>query len=231
MSAADLHALRVTNSDFPWDLRRVGRRNRGTPATISEKAWTSIRYPDAVFDDEGQCWISDAQVAETTYTAFAGTKHQVTARLVVRRVRRDNPLGQGELLPGYRYHAFLTDTTFSTVDADLTHRAHAVIEQVFADLINGPLAHLPSGRFGANGAWLVCATIAHNLPRAAGTLTSRTYGKAHATTLRRQIINVPTQLAHRAHGIVLHLPTHWPWATRWQGLFQATCRPAPAAPT
>jgi hypothetical protein len=42
---------------------------------------------------------------------------------------------------------------------------------------------------------------------AAGTLTSRTYGKARAATLRRQIINVPAQLAHRAHGIDLHLPT------------------------
>ena len=196
-------------------------------ATLSEQAWTSIRYPDAVWDDEGQCWISDAQVAETTYTAFAGTKYQVTARLVVRRVKRENPSGQGELLPGYRYHAFLTDTTFSTVDADLTHRAHAVIEGVFADLIDGPLAHLPSGRFGANGAGLICATIAQNLLRAAGTLTSRTYGKARAATLRRQIINVPAHLAHRAHGIVLHLPTHWPWATRWQRLFQATHRPLP----
>jgi hypothetical protein len=200
-------------------------------ATLSEQAWTSIRYPDAVFDDEGQCWISDAQVAKTTYTAFAGTKYQVTARLVVRRVKRENPSGQGELLPGYRYHAFLTDTTFSTVDADLTHRAHAVIEQVFADLIDGPLAHLPSGRFAANGAWLVCATIAQNLLRAAGTLTSRTSGKARAATLRRQIINVAAHLAHRTHGIDLHLPTHWPWATRWQRLFQTTCRPDPATPT
>lgn len=207
------------------------RSVRAAIAAIAEDAWTPIRYPQAIWDDEGDCWISDAHVAETSYTAFAGTRHQVTARLVVRRVRRDNPTGQGELLAGFRYHAFVTDTTFSTVDADLTHRAHAIIEQVFADLIDGPLAHLPSGRFGANGAWLVCATIAHNLLRAAGTLTSRTYGTARAATLRHQIINVPAQLAHRAHGIVLHLPTHWPWATRWQSLFQATHRPAPAAPT
>jgi len=123
-------------------------RVRDAIATLSEKAWTSIRYPDAVWDDEGQCWISDAQVTETTYTAFAGTKYQLTARLVVRRVKRENPVGQGELLPGYRYHAFLTDTTLSTVDADLTHRAHAVIEGAFADLIEGPLAHPPHGTLG-----------------------------------------------------------------------------------
>ncbi|MGH4010557.1 MAG: IS1380 family transposase [Pseudonocardiaceae bacterium] len=206
------------------------RSVRAAIAAIAEDAWTPIRYPQAIWDDQSDCWISDAQVAETTYTAFAGTRYEITARLVVRRVHRDNPTGQGELLPGFRYHAFFTDTTFSTVDADLTHRAHAVIEQVFADLIEGPLVHLPSGRFGANGAWLIRATIAHNLLRAAGTLTSRTHGKARAATLRRQIINVPAQLAHRAEGIVMHLPTHWPWATRWQSLFQATSRPAPAAP-
>jgi hypothetical protein len=43
-----------------------------------------------------------------------------------------------------------------------------VIEQVNADLINGALAHLPSGDFHANSVWLVCAAVAHNLTRAAG---------------------------------------------------------------
>jgi len=85
----------------------------------------------------------------------------------------------------------ITDTTFTTVEADLTHRAHAVIEQVFADLISGPLAHLPSGRFGANGAWLLYAAMAHNLTRAAGTLTGRAGARARGGTLRRQIANVP----------------------------------------
>ena len=41
---------------------------------------------------------------------------------------------------------------------------------MFADLIDGPLAHLPSGRFAANSAWAICAAITHNLLRAAGTL-------------------------------------------------------------
>ena len=77
------------------------------------------------------------------------------------------------------------------MEADLTHRAHAVIEQVFADLISGPLAHLPSGRFGANGAWLLYAAMAHNLTRAAGTLTGRAGARARGGTLRRQIANVP----------------------------------------
>ena len=52
--------------------------------------------------------------------------------------------------------------------ADKTHRHHAVIEQVHADLKNSALAHLPSGVFSANAAWLVLAVIAFNLTRAAG---------------------------------------------------------------
>jgi hypothetical protein len=42
-----------------------------------------------------------------------------------------------------------------------------VVEQVFADWTDGPMAHLPSGSFAANAAWLTLAAIAHNLVRAA----------------------------------------------------------------
>ena len=94
---------------------------------------------------------------------------------MVRRVRqldpRVNPGQEGELLAGWRYHGFVTDTTFFTVEADLTHRAHAVTRAGLRRPDRRPLAHLPSGWFGANSAWLLCAVIAHNLMRAASTLT------------------------------------------------------------
>jgi hypothetical protein len=62
-------------------------------ASISEDAWTTIRYPHAVFDEQLGQWVSDAEVAEVPFTAFAsrGRKHAVTARLIVRRVRNQNP--------------------------------------------------------------------------------------------------------------------------------------------
>jgi hypothetical protein len=188
---------------------------------IDETGWTPVRYPGAVFDEQAQRWISDAEVAETEYTAFETTTHRVTARLVVRRVRERNPAPQGqeELFPTWRYHAFLTDTNLPTVAADLTHRAHATIEQLFADLIDGPLAHLPSGRFAANAAWLTLAAMTHNLTRAAACLTNPWYAKARATTIRRQLITVPARLSHRARRLVLHLPAGWPWQQHWQNLF------------
>lgn len=45
----------------------------------------------------------------------------------------------------WRYHPFFTKSTEPTAAADITHRRHAITETVFADLIDGPLAHLPSG--------------------------------------------------------------------------------------
>jgi hypothetical protein len=195
--------------------------------TIDEQAWTPVRYPGAVFDEGTGRWISNAEVAETTYTAFETTTHRVTARLIVRRVRELNPAppGQEELFPVWRYHAFLTDTDLPTVTADLTHRAHAIIEQLFADLIDGPLAHLPSGRFAANAAWLTLAAMAHNLTRAAGCLAGRWHAKARAATIRRHFINVPARLAHRARRITVHLPAHWPWQQHWQILFDRVHAP------
>jgi hypothetical protein len=123
------------------------------------------------------------------------------------------------------YHAVFTDSPFILQQAEAHHRGHAVIEQVNADLIDGPLAHLPSGRFAANGAWLACAAIAHNLTRAAGHLAARRYAAARAATIRAQIINVAARLAHRARTIHLHLPEHWPWQAAWDNLFVAVHAP------
>jgi hypothetical protein len=219
-------ACRTAGANFSLTLRSNPKLQAAID-TIDEHSWTPVRYPGAVFDEQGQCWISNAEVAETTYTAFESTTHKVTARLVVRRDRELNPAppGQEELFPVWRYHAFLTDTDLPTVEADLTHRGHAIIEQLFADLIDGPLVHMPSGRFAANAAWLTLAAISHNLTRAAGCLTGPWHGKARAATIRRQLINVPARIAHRARSIILHLPTHWPWQQHWQALFNSAHAP------
>ncbi len=96
---------------------------------------------------------------------------------------------------------------------------HAVIETVFADLIDGPLAHQPSGAFAANAAWAVCAAITHNLLRAAGTLADATHAVARGATVRRQIVNLPGRLARPQRKPWLHLPEHWPWANAWTALW------------
>ncbi|MEX5638081.1 IS1380 family transposase, partial [Parafrankia sp. FMc2] len=130
---------------------------------IPEDAWTPIRYPRAVWDETNNAWISDAEIAEVDYTAFASGRHTTHGRLIVRRVRDQNTSGQKELFPTWRYHTVFTDSPFLLAQAEAQHRDHAQIEQVLADLAAGPLAHLPSGVFTANAAWLTLAATAHNL--------------------------------------------------------------------
>jgi len=77
---------------------------RATIGAIGEDAWTPIRYPQAIWDDQLRAWVSDAEVTETEYTAFASRKGQaITARLIVSRVRDQNTkaavAGQDELFP------------------------------------------------------------------------------------------------------------------------------------
>jgi hypothetical protein len=128
---------------------------RAAIAAIPEDAWTAIEYPQAVWEDQLGCWVSDAEVAETNYAAFTSKKKElhVTARLIVRRFRDKNPKaapGEGELFHAWRYHAVFTDSPFELVQAEEQHRSHAIIEQLLADLNDGPLADLPSGKFNAN---------------------------------------------------------------------------------
>ena len=115
--------------------------------------------------------------------------------------------------------------------ADKTHRGHAIIEQVHADLKHSALAHLPSGKFTANAAWLVLAVIAFNLTRTAATLTGTDLARATTATIRRKLISVPARVATSARRVTLHLPTAWPWETAWTRLFTHGCGPPTPATT
>jgi hypothetical protein len=206
---------------------------RAAIAGIPEESWAPIRYPHAVWDDQLGCWISDAELAETTYTAFTSKKKElhVTARLIARRVRDKNAApGQGELFPAWRYHAVFTDSPYELVQAEEQHRGHAIIELLLADLNDGPLAHLPSGKFSANAAWLAIAAIAHNLVRAAGALAGRRHAKARAATVRRDLIAVAARTArHGRDRLTLHLPDGWHREHQWLNLWETACGPPAAA--
>ena len=204
-------------------------------SSIGEDAWTPIEYTDAIFDEETRTWISRAEVAEIAFTAFASAKktQRVAGRLIVRRIpdfnaEKNKAAGQDTLFDTWRFHAFFTTAdpqVLDTVAADATHRHHAVIEQVHADLKNSALAHLPSGVFNANAAWLVLAVIAFNLTRAASTLAAPNLAKATTATLRRKLITVPARVATSARRITLHLPATWPWENAWTALFDRVSDP------
>jgi hypothetical protein len=171
---------------------------------IDEKVWVPIDYTDA-----GEAWV-----AETSY----GDGH----RLVVRRTRLYDP--QPALFPTFRYHAFITDRVGDAVLLDADHRRHAVVELAIRDLKEGSgLSHCPSGRFGANGAWAVCATIAHNLIRWLGSLGLHIHGPLVSKTIRRRFLSLPGRMTRGARRRRLHLPANWPWAGQWTACFERLC--------
>jgi Transposase DDE domain group 1 len=228
-SAAVIAAIRAAGAFFSVTVR-MDTRVRAAIAGIGQEAWTPISYPKAIWDEDQRRWISDAEVAEVPYTAFTSRQGQeVSARLIVRRVRdlnRKAADGQDELFACWRYHAVFTDSPFETIQAEAQHRDHAVVEQVFADLTSGPLAHLPSGHFPANAAWLTCAAIAHNLTRAAGALAGTFHARARGATIRAHLINVAARIARHGRGrITVHLPEGWHREQEWLSLFEAACGP------
>ena len=177
---------------------------------IDDHAWAPIAYTRG----------AQAQVAETTIEpGRRGDKlrgrdgEPAKLRLIVRRSR---PIGaQGELWPNWRYHSPVTDRDdLDTKAADAHHRAHATVELAIRDLKDNGLSRCPSGRFFANGAWLACCVLAHNLARWTARL-----GRAHpprqptvAATIRNRLLTVPGRLVNHSGRHRLRLPKHWPWA-------------------
>jgi hypothetical protein len=72
--------------------------------------------------------------------------------------------------------------------------------------------HCPSGRFFANAAWLIVASLAHNLLRWVGSIGLQIRSPVVAKTIRRQFFMLPGRLTRSARRRWLHLPRQWPWA-------------------
>ncbi|MCS5480997.1 IS1380 family transposase [Corynebacterium sp. YIM 101645] len=233
---SSIHAARTAGADVSITARMT-RNIRHAITTIPDTSWETIEYTDALFDEDTQTWISSAEVAEIPFTAFASKPEadQVPGRLVVRRIPELNKrdVDQPGLFDLHRFHAVFTTADpdlLDTVAADKTHRQHAVIEQVNADLKNSALAHMPSGVFTANAAWLVLAVMAFNLTRAAGTIAAGALARATTATIRRQVITVAARVARRSRRLVLHLPEGWKWEVQCTRLFTHAHSPPVAVP-
>jgi len=172
-------------------------------AAIDGGAWTPIPY----FQD-------GAAVAETTYTPFATRKDARPVRLIVRRVP-PSPGSQLALFTEHSYHAFVTDRDGDMLTLEADHRRHAEVENTIRDLKHSlGLNHMPSGRFGANAAWLAFNAIAHNLMR---WVTRIGLGEklVMTKTIRRRYLSLPGRITRSARRVWLHLPRKWPWRERF----------------
>ena len=164
---------------------------------IDETAWQEIPY-----------WLEGtAAVAEIPYTPFG---RRSAYRLVVRRV--EPTPGSQLALRGlaYRYFAFITDRDGATVELEADHRRHAEVENVIRELKYGcGLNHMPSGKFGANAAWLALNVIAHNLACWLQRLTNG--GAANLKSLRYRLLKVPGRIVRSGRKLRLRMPERWPW--------------------
>ena len=216
--------VRADAGFFSYDMiAAIGAHGASYSITIPQNAKVKAAIA-ATGDDDWQAIAytrgGEAQVAETTIEpGRRGDKLRgddakpAKLRLVMRRSRL---LGaQGELWPNWRYHCFVTDRhDLDTVAADANHRGHATVELAIRDLKEGSgLSRCPSGRFPANGAWLACCVLAHNLARWTARL-----GRAHPTTqptvaatIRNRLLTVPGRLVNHSGRHRLRLPLNWPW--------------------
>ena len=163
-------------------------------AAIPDDGWTTIEYTDAVFDEHtGQLDVARRGRRDAVHRVHRATPRHAGAAAGWSCAEFPTSTGQARAGSGNVVrpvaaprvlHHHRVDVA-DTVAADRTHRGHAIIEQVHADLKSSALAHLPSGRFAANAAWLVLAVMAFNLTRAAATLTGPALAKATTATIRR----------------------------------------------
>ena len=205
-----------------------------------DDTWQAIEYIDALFDQTTKRGARPQRSPRFRSPRLPHGRRPTRSPggSSVRRIPDLNPhakAGQATLFQTWRFHAFCTTSTLDTVIADKTHRGHAIIEQVHADMKNSALAHLPSGIFNANAAWLVLAVMAvmavmaFNLTRAAATLGGTTMAKATTATIRRKLIHVPARIVSSPRRLTLHLPNAWPWEDAWTTLFTGLCEPPPPA--
>jgi hypothetical protein len=175
---------------------------------IAEEQWRRLEdYPEG----------GEAQIAETMLGRW---------RLIVRRVRT---LGeQAQLFATRQHFAFATNRSEPLELVEAEHREHAVVELAIRDLKDQALAHFPSGKFHANGAWCVIAAPAHNLGRWTTIIGLPAEVPRTARTRRRRLFEISGRLTRSARQWTLHMPARWPWRDEFDRAL-ARIRALPAA--
>jgi hypothetical protein len=110
------------------------------------------------FRKPASLWLALAAIPDTAW-------QQITYPTAVPDSETGDLIPEAEVVAG-RYRPFFTDNPAPTLQSEREYRHHAVVEQVIADSKASALAHLPSGHFQANAAWLTLWAMTCNLLRA-----------------------------------------------------------------
>jgi hypothetical protein len=184
---------------------------RAAIEAIDEDDWLPIAYPGS-----GRAEIAETSVAVDPRHRAGAHPLPERLRLVVRRVLNHDPEHpQQPLFSDYRYFPILTSRADDLALVEAEHRDHAQIELVIRDLKDAGLAHIPSGRTYANMAWLVLATLAHNLQRWTAILGLGERRITQHRTIRNRYLAIPGRLVTHARRRRLRLPAAWPWRERF----------------
>ena len=219
-----------------WSITaKLNSKVKAQISGIEEEAWVSIDYPRG-----GEAQVAETELEMTNP---GKRREKLKVRLVVRRTRlvghqaelwpdwrhhafvtnldlaaveadRHHQPDDGEDDSDQRTDPD-TRRKQATVEADGDHRSHASCELAIRDLKEAAgLAHLPSGVFAANAAWLLCAALAHNLYRHIAHLggTQPVGRLVCGRTIRTRLFGLPGRVVNHGGRPILRLAARWPWA-------------------
>ena len=230
-NAAVTGAIRRAGARFSVTVP-VNASIRAAIAAIPEDAWTPIRYPRAIWDDQLGAWISDAEVAEV---AVHGVR--VEERPGGHRPA-DRPPGPRPEQAGGRRAGRAVPRLAATTRSSPTPRSSWSRPR-------GSTATTPSWSRSSPTSpaapWLTCRP--GSSPRTRPGCRSRPwrttcsappapwpacrFAKARAATIRRDLIAVAARTARHGRGhLTLHLPEGWHREHEWLNLLARRLRAA-----
>ena len=203
-------------------------------AAIGEDDWTAIRYPRAIWDDQLGCWVSEAEVAETSYTAFEHDKEQGGRRPADRppgpRPEREGRRGTGRavprLAPPRGLHRLPRRDRPGRGPAQGPRDRGAGLRRRHQRPARPPAVRPVRGERG------VAVDRGHRpQPAARGRRPGQpALAKARGATIRRDLVAVAARTARHGRGhVALHLPEGWHREREWLSLWEAACGPPAAA--
>jgi hypothetical protein len=191
--------------------------------TVAEDAWIDAIRVDGTDREH-------SQVVEITDRVELSAWPE-RSRLIARRtLLKDGDQQSFADLDGYRLSVFITDQPDTDIrELDLTHRAHAHVEDQIRQGKDCGLRNLPFKSFEHNQAWLWLVQLAQDLLAWTRQLCLAEHARGwELKRLRHRLLHQSGRISRHARRQTLRLGKHWPWAGQLAAAF-ARLQALPAA--